>query len=109
MFLDNIDIYSYDHNYSFTFWTKQEYNKFNNLEFNKKTDVLDFIDDYDIDFGTKECSTINSRKNTEIYFTKIGNNKYKINALIRDFEQCVIGKMDNHRQLKLETIINFNE
>lgn len=62
-----IDIYSKDHTYRFTFWTKQEYEKYNDLELNKKTDILDLIDDYDIDFATREYGTINSRENSEVY------------------------------------------
>lgn len=31
-----VNIYSEDHSYVFTFWTKQEYEKYNNLEINKK-------------------------------------------------------------------------
>ena len=103
-----VKIYSEDHTYQFTFWTKQQYEKFNELELNKKTDILDFIDDYDIDFGTKEYGTINSRENTEVYFTRIDTNKYIINAEIKDFDNCVIGSMKNHKNLKLEAIIDFN-
>jgi hypothetical protein len=104
-----IDIYNKDHTYRFTFWTKQEYEKFNDLELNKKMSILDFIDDYDIDFGTKEYGTINSRENAEVYFTRIDNNKYIINAEIIDFEKCVLGKLKNHKNLKLEAIIDFNK
>ena len=104
-----IDIYSEDHTYRFTFWTQQEYEKYNDLELNKKTDILDFIDDYDIDFATKEYGTINSRENTEVYFTRIDTNKYIINAEIIDFENCVLGDMKNHKNLKLESFIDFND
>ena len=104
-----IDIYSKDHTYRFTFWTKQEYEKYNDLELNKKTDILDLIDDYDIDFATREYCTINSRENSEVYFTRIDTNKYIINAEIKDFENCVLGNMKNHKSLKLEAIIDFND
>ena len=104
-----IDIYSEDHTYQFTFWTKQEYEKYNDLELNKKTDILDLIDDYDIDFATREYGTINSRENSEVYFTRIDTNKYIINAEIIDFENCVLGDMKNHKNLKLESFIDFND
>ena len=107
--IKRIDIYSKDHTYRFTFWTKQEYEKYNDLELNKKTDILDLIDDYDIDFATREYGTINSRDNSEIYFTRIDTNKYIINAEIKDFENCVLGNMKNHKNLKLEAIIDFND
>ena len=107
--IKRIDIYSEDNTYRFTFWTQQEFEKFNDLELNKKTDILDFIDDYDIDFATKEYGTINSRENTEVYFTRIDTNKYIINAEIKDFENCVLGNMKNHKSLKLEAIIDFND
>lgn len=67
---------SEEYSYVFTFWTKQEYQKYNDLELSKKTDIIDLIDDYDIGFVSKEDSTINSRENTEVYFTRIDNNKY---------------------------------
>lgn len=107
--IKRIDIYSEDNTYRFTFWTQQEFEKFNDLELNKKTDILDFIDDYDIDFATKEYGTINSRENTEVYFTRIDTNKYIINAEIIDFENCVLGDMKNHKNLKLESFIDFND
>ena len=107
--IKRIDIYSEDHTYRFTFWTQQEYEKYNDLELNKKTNILDLIDDYDIDFGTKEYGTINSRENTEMYFTRIDTNKYILNAEIKKFENCVIGNMRDYKNLKLEAIIDFNE
>ena len=67
---------SEEYSYVFTFWTKQEYQKYNDLELSKKTDIIDLIDDYDIGFVSKEDGTINSRENTEVYFTRIDNNKY---------------------------------
>ncbi len=104
-----IDIYSEDHTYRFTFWTKQEYEKYNDLELNKKTDILDLIDDYDIDFATREYCTINSRENSEVYFTRIDTNKYILNAEIKDLGKCLIGNMTNNKNLKIEAIINFND
>ena len=104
-----IEIYSKENTYLFTFWTLQETEKFNDLELNKKTDILDFIDDYDIVFSSKDCSTINSRDNTEMYFTKIDTNKYLLNAEIKDLEKCEIGNMDNHKQLSVEALIEFKE
>lgn len=104
-----IDIHSKDDNYVFTFWTQQEYEKFNDLKLNEKTDVLDLIDDYDIDFYNEECCTINSRENTKIYFTKIDTNKYIINAEINNLDDCILGSMKEHKNLKLEAIIDFNE
>lgn len=104
-----VDIYSKDNSCVFTFWTKQEYKKYNNLELNKKTDVLNLIDDYDIDFCTEEFKTINSRENTKVYFTRIDNNKYIINAEINDFDSSLtIGNIKNHKKLTLEAIIDFN-
>ena len=105
--IKRIDIYSEDHTYRFTFWTQQEYEKYNNLELNKKTNILNLIDDYDIDFSTKEYVTINSRENTEMYFTRIDTNKYILNAEIKNFENCIIGNMKNHKKLKLEVIIDL--
>lgn len=104
-----IDISSKDNAYTFTFWTQQEYEKFNDLKLNEKTDVLDLIDDYDIDFCSKECGTINSRENTEVYFTKIDKDKYIVNAEIRNLDDCVLGRMKEHKNLKLEAIIDFKE
>jgi len=95
-----INIYSKDSTYRFTFWTIQEYEKFNELELNKKTSIIDFIDSYDIDFSSLEHNTINTKDNTEIYFTKKGKNKYLLNVEINDLDN--IG--DN---LKIETIIKF--
>ena len=71
-----IEIYSKDSTYLFTFWTLQESEKFNDLELNKKTDILDLIDDYDIVFSSKDYSTVNSRDNSEMYFTKLDTNKF---------------------------------
>ncbi len=102
-----IDIYNEDHTYRFTFWTQQDYKKYNELELNKKTDIMDTIDSYDIGFGTREYGTINSRENTEIYFTRIDNDKYIVNAEIKDFENCELGNMKEHKHLKLEAIIDF--
>lgn len=104
-----IEIYSKDYKYCFTFWTIQEYKKINDLELNKKTDVLDYIDDYDIDFETKDYGTINSRENTEVYFTRIDTDKYIINVEIKDFDNCVLGSMKNYKNLKLEAVIDFRE
>ena len=105
---NKVSIYSKDHTYKLTFWTRQEYKKFNELELNKKTDIMNYIDDYDIDFCTDEYGTINSKNNTDIYFTRIDINKYILNVEINDFDNCVIGNMKNHKTLKLETIIDFN-
>lgn len=107
--INRIDIYSKDNKYKFTFWTQQEYEKFNALELNQKIDVLHLIDDYDIDFSTEEYETINSRENTEMYFTRIDKNKYIINAKISNFDNCVMGNLNNHKTLELETIIDFNK
>lgn len=104
-----IDIYSEDNTYKFTFWTIQEYQKYNDLELNKKVDVLNLIDAYDICFQTKEYVTINSKENTEVYFTRIDTNKYIIDVEIKDFDNCVIGSMKNHKNLKLRAIINFSK
>lgn len=104
-----VNIYSENQEYRFTFWTLQEYEKYNDIELNKKTDILNLIDDYDIEFSSKEYSTINSRENSEVYFTRIDNNKYILYAKIKDFENCVIGNMKNHKELKLEAIIDFND
>lgn len=106
--IKRIDIYSEDKQYCFTFWTRWEYAKYNELELNKKTNVLDLIDDYDIDFKSKDYETINSRENTEVYFTRIDKNKYIINAYIKDFDKCVFGNTNNHKKIELETIIDFN-
>lgn len=45
-----------------------------------------------------------------MYFTRIDTNKYKINAEIKDFENCLfVGNMKNHKNLKIEAIIDFND
>ena len=107
--INRIDISSKDKSYIFTFWTQQDYEKFNELELNKKTDILDYIDDYDIDFCTEEQVTVNSRENTEVYFTRIDTNKYILNVEIKDLNNCIIGGMENHSILRIETIIDFNK
>ena len=104
-----IDVISKDKLYTFTFWTKQEYQKFNELELNKKTSIMDFIDDYDIDFTTEGYGTINSRENTKMYFTKLDKDKYLLNAEITDLNDCVLGNMKDHKNLKVEAIIDFNK
>lgn len=98
-----IDIYSEDNTYRFTFWTKQDYKKYNDLELNKKTDILDLIDDYDIDFASKEWMSINTRENTEMYFTRIDTNKYLLNCEIKSFDDS-----DKFKNLKIEAVIDFN-
>ena len=104
-----IRIYSEDYAYEFTFLTKQEYQKYNDLELNKKTDIMDLIDEYDIGFVGKEDGSINSRENTEVYFTRIDTNKYILNAEIKDLGKCLIGNMTNNKNLKIEAIIDFND
>ena len=104
-----VDIYNKNHEYRFTFWTTQEYEKFNELPLNERIDVLDFIDDYDIDFGTKEYTTINSRENSKVYFTRIDTNIYKINVEIEDFDKGVFGNTKGFKNLKIEAIIDFNK
>lgn len=106
---NSISVYSKDEKYRFYFWTLQEYEKFNELELNKKTDILDLIDDYDIDFSGEDCFSINSRRNTEVYFTRIGKNKYILNAEIKDFSNYIFGDMKDYKNLKVEAIIDFNE
>jgi len=101
-----IDIYNSDHNYRFTFWTQREFHEYNKLPLNEKVNVMDMIDDYDIDFETKDYGvTINTRENTEIYFTRIDENKYIVNARINDLS----GEMENNKILELEAIIDFIE
>ena len=107
--INQIDIYDKSHKFKFTFWTQQEYEKFNDLKLNEKTDVMNLIDDYDIDFGTSEYETINSRENSCIYFTKLDTNKYIVNAEINDFDKCIIGSTNKHKNLELEAIIDFNK
>ena len=104
-----IEIYSEDNTYLFTFWTLQESEKYNDLELNKKTSIIDLIDDYDIVFSSKDYSTVNSRDNSEMYFTKLDTNKFLLNAEIKDFKNCVYGNMDNHKQLSVEALIEFKE
>ena len=106
---NSISVYSKDEKYRFYFWTLQEYEKFNELELNKKTDILDLIDDYDIDFSGEDCFSINSRRNTEVYFTRIDKNKYILNAEIKDFSNYIFGDMKDYKNLKVEAIIDFNE
>jgi hypothetical protein len=106
---NRIDISSKDDIYFITFWTIQECEKFNSLELNKKTSILNLIDSYDIDFSSNEYNTINSKENTDVYFTRIDNNKYIINVEIKDLTKCIIGYMKDHNNLKLETIIDFNK
>ena len=42
-----------------------------------------------------------------MYFTRIDTNKYILNAEIKNFENCIIGNMKNHKKLKLEVIIDL--
>lgn len=104
-----IIIYDKEYTCRFTFWTSQEYEKFNDLELNKKTSIIGLIDDYDIDFDTRTRFTINSRENANVYFTRIDTNKYIVNAEIYDLSKCIIGGMENHKTLELEAIIDFNK
>ena len=102
-----IDIYNKDKKYRFNIWTNCEYEKFNELKLNEKTDIMNLIDDYDIDFCSVEGSTINSFNNSKVYFTRIGTDKYIINAEIDDFKNAVFGSINGHKNLKLETIVDF--
>ena len=89
--------------------TDRVYSLGDELELNKKTDILDLIDDYDIDFSGEDCFSINSRRNTEVYFTRIDKNKYILNAEIKDFSNYIFGDMKDYKNLKVEAIIDFNE
>lgn len=105
---NRIQIYSKDHESILTFWTIQEYEKFNELELNKKTDVLKYIDDYDVDFNTMDYFAIYCRGNVTIDFTRIDINKYIVNAEIIDLSSYIIGNFKNHKNIKVEAIIDFN-
>lgn len=98
-----ITINSKDKKYSFTFWTKKEFLEFNKFSLNKKMDVIDMIDDYDIDFSIDKHTSINSRENTKIYFTRIDDHKYIVNTIISDLNVGI----NNYKSLELEIIIDF--
>lgn len=102
-----VDVYNGNHKYRFTFWTQREFHEYNELPLNEKVDVMDMIDAYDIDFGSREQGTINTRENTEMYFTRIAENKYIVNAKINDLSKSIIGGMENYKTLELEAIIDF--
>ncbi len=103
-----IDIYNKNHKYRFTFWTQREFCEYNKFPLNEKIDVMDLIDDYDIDFGSRELCTINTRDNSEVYFTRIGENKYIIDARINDMSEHALGGcMLNYKTLELEAVIDF--
>ena len=105
-----IDVYNGNHNYRFTFWTQREFHEYNELPLNEKVNVMDMIDDYDIDFASRNGNlTINTRENAELYFTRIAENKYIVNATINDLSKSVVGHMENKKTLELEAIIDFVE
>lgn len=106
-----IDVYDKNHDYRFNFWTICEYKDFNKLELNKKTSIMDMIDNYDIDFAAKDghIFTINSEENSEVYFTKLEEDKYKLEAKINDFTEAVMGQNTKYKNMSLEAIVDFNE
>lgn len=92
-----IEIRNDKNNISFCFWTIVNYLDFNKLEAGKKTSIIMMIDDYDIDLSIGSDTSVNSRENCNIYFTKKEDNVFLLEAGICD------------KDFSLETIICFDK
>ena len=69
----------------------EDYNFPNKLETNEAKDIISKVkkslDGYDINFGTRDNLIINSKQNTNVYFTKIDNNT--INYITNDYMEVL--------------------
>lgn len=92
-----IEIRNDKNNISFCFWTIVNYLDFNKLEVGKKTSIINMIDDYDIDLSIGSDTSVNSRENCNIYFTKKEDNVFLLEAVICD------------KDFSVETIICFDK
>lgn len=88
-------------NLVFSIYTIVPFSSFNKLRLNVKTSVMDMIDNYDITLNTKEDIYINNENNSKVYFTKLMENTYKLNAEINNKEENI--------NFKAEAIIDFNK
>lgn len=88
-------------NLVFSIYTIVPFSSFNKLRLNEKTSIMDMIDNYDITLNTKEDIYINNENNSKVYFTKLLENTYKLNAEINNKEENI--------NFKVETIIDFNK
>lgn len=92
-----IEIRNDNNNINFCFWTIVNYLDFNKLEVGKKTSIIKMIDDYDIDLSIGSDTSVNSRENCNIYFTKKEDNVFLLEAVICD------------KDFSVETIICFDK
>lgn len=109
---NNIRITSKNNKYAFVFWTIVPYNYFNALKLNEKTSIMDKIDDGDIDLEVDGTIYINFEENSHVYFTKLKENVFRLNAdithpeeelILEDPQNIVIDKFE------IEAIIDFNQ
>lgn len=107
-----ISIISKDNNIALTIYTFVPYDCFNALEMNIKTDITDKIDDYDICLYIKDDFYINSVENTEVYFTKLEKNKFKLNVIINDLRNNIVSNLEEDdikiTKVEVESIVDFN-
>lgn len=92
-----IEVINNKNDISFCFWTIVNYLDFNKLEVGKKTSIIEMIDDYDIDLSIDSDTSVNSRENCDIYFTKKEDNVFLLEAWIRD------------KDFSVETILCFDK
>lgn len=88
-------------NLVFSIYTIVPFSSFNKLRLNAKTSIMDMIDNYDITLNTKEDIYINNENNSKVYFTKLMEKTYKLNAEINNKEENI--------NFKVEAIIDFNK
>ena len=101
---------SKDNKYIFIFYTIVPYTYFNELKLNQKTDIMDKIDDYDIDFKVNNSLYINSKDNSNLYLTKIRENTFKMDAEIQNLEDTLdlFQPTKKIKKVVIECIFNLN-
>lgn len=102
---NNIEVISKDGECRFCFWTLISFEEFNNLKLNEKISIMDKIDSYDLSLTIKDSFYIVSEENSEVYFTKIDKDTFRLNVLITDFDDNVVSSDGNLEKFIIDTIV----
>ena len=102
---NNIEVISKDGECHFCFWTLIPFEEFNNLKLNEKVSIMDKIDSYDLSLTIKDSFYIASEENSELYFTKIDKDTFRLNVLITDFDDNVVSSDGNLEKFVIDTIV----